>query len=732
MTLNFRSFPFYKQLDSMDCGPACLLMVAKHFGKVYPLPYLREKCYIDRLGVSMKGIHEAAESIGLRTTALQISLFEEKGIPSLSTVPLPAIVHWNQNHFVVVYKISKRSVWVADPAKEKLNLSIEEFTKGYCSKGDRGYALVLEVTPDFNRDDDVEEAPKGFGFLWPYLKPHKRLVTQLLIGLLLGTIFQLIFPFLTQSLVDIGIGSHNLEFIYLVLIGQLALFLGQTIVRFIQSWIQLHVGMRINTSLIGDFIIKLLKLPLGFFDSKNTGDLLQRVDDHNRIKTFLTESLLSLVFSVITILVFGVILIIYSTTIFTIFLISSCLYLLWIFIFLQKRKKIDYKGFELLADNRNSLIEIIQGITEIKLQGSEAKRRWKWTAIQAKLLRNQVKLLELTQYQDGGALSINQLKDILITFISAKSVMDGEISLGMMLSIQYIIGSLSNPLQQLSGVMRSTQDAFISLERLSEIHNSFTPGNSLEQKIDVVPKGDLIFQNVTFRYTPLSAIILDDISFVIPRGRTTAIVGASGSGKTTLLKLMLNFYAPSEGNILIGNVPLKSIHEKVWREHCGAVMQEGFIFSDTIANNIAESDDHANFNKVVESVNKANLVDFVESFPSGLNTVIGAKGNGISQGQKQRILIARSIYKDPEFLFLDEATNSLDASNEKVIMQNLESFLKGKTSIIVAHRLSTVKNADQIIVLDKGKIVEVGTHEQLVEQRRSYFTLVQNQLELGE
>jgi len=724
-------FPFHKQFDSMDCGPACLLMIAKYHGKSYSLSMLRQKCQIDKMGVSLRGILEGSESIGLRATPLHISLFGDGRIPSLNTVPLPAIVHWNQNHFVVVYKVSKRYVWIADPGRERLKISIEEFNQSYCNKDNKGYALILEPTPEFSKPDSDEVRPGGFAFLHPYLRPFKKLFYQLLIGLCLATLFQAMFPFLTQSIVDVGIGSQNIQFIYLVLFGQLAIFIGQTVVRFVQSWILLHVGMRINTSLIGDFIMKLLKLPIGFFDTKNTGDLLQRIDDHNRIKVFLTESLLSLILAVVTISVFATILLIYSVVIFSIFVVSSIAYLSWIYIFLKRRRKVDYQNFTLLSDNRDALIELIQGVPEVKLQGSEAKRRWKWEVIQNRLLKNQSDLLALTQFQDGGSLAINQLKDIIITSISAKLVLDGDITLGMMLSVQYIIGSLNTPLQQLSGFIRSAQDAFISMERLSEVHQSPVSDQPGGLKITEVPAGDLIFNNVSFRYTTISETILEKISFVIPRGKTTAIVGASGSGKTTLLKLMLNFYSPTEGKVLIGNIPLNLIDEKVWRKNCGAVMQDGFIFSDTIANNIGESDDVVDITKVLRSVNSANIGDFVESLPAALNTTIGSKGNNISQGQKQRILIARAIYKDPEFLFLDEATNSLDATNEKTILTNLKEFLRGKTSVIVAHRLSTVKDADQIIVLEKGRIIEIGTHEELVRMRKAYFSLVQNQLELG-
>jgi len=477
--------------------------------------------------------------------------------------------------------------------------------------------------------------------------------------------------------------------------------------------------------------MKLMKLPLGFFDSKNTGDLLQRIGDHKRIESFLTRSTLSILLSFTNILVFGMVLAIYSLPIFLTFLSAAILYIFWILIFLKKRKEIDYKAFQDLSNNQDALIEIIQGMSEIKLQGSQQKRRWAWARIQAKLFHTQMKSLAISQYQDAGALSINQLKDILITFLAATYVLNGQITLGTMLAIQYIIGQLNGPLQQLVGFIRTAQDAIISLERLSEIHGVNNEELLGENKMDIIPEGDIYIENLSFRYTPISDDVLQDVNIIIPRGKITAIVGTSGSGKTTLIKLLLGFYKATKGKIIIGNAPLNSIYQKIWRKQCGVVMQEGYIFSDTIANNIAESGENTNYAKVIDAANVANIFDFIHTLPLGLNSMIGAKGNGISLGQKQRLLIARAVYKNPQFLFFDEATNALDANNEKIIMKNLDEFLKGRTAIVVAHRLSTVKNADQIIVLDKGKVIEVGTHKELIQNKGSYYSLVSNQLELA-
>ncbi len=724
-------FPFYRQFDAMDCGPACLRMITRYYGKTYTLQYLREKCYLDREGVSLKGISEAAESIGFRSLAVKVPFEQGKDDPSLLTAPLPVIAHWNQNHFVVVFKANRKHIWIADPGAGKFKLERQVFQRHWLSDGDKGVLLLLEPGQAFyNREGSVDNK-KGFGFLLTYLLPYKKLIWQLALGLALTSVFALIFPFLTQSIVDVGIQNQNIGFIYLVLIGQLVLFTSQTVVKFIQNWILLHIGIRINVALISDFLIKLMKLPLGFFDTKMTGDLLQRIGDHKRIEAFLTQSTLSIIFSVFNLVVFAGVLLYYSVPIFLIFLIASALYIIWILFFLKRRKEIDYQAFQQMSRNQDSLIEIIQAMPEIKLQGSQLKRRWKWAEIQAKLFKVQTSALTISQYQDGGASFINQLKDILITVLAAQSVVEGKITLGMMLAIQYIIGQLNAPLQQFIGFIRAAQDARISLERLGEIHEQENEESDDLVKTTQLPTGDIRIENLSFRYTPLSDWVLENLHLVIPRGKVTAIVGASGSGKTTLVKLLLGFYPPAKGTIRIGTTNLQQLQQKIWRQHCGAVMQDGYIFSDTIANNIAESDDYPDYDKIHHAVKVANIGEFIESLPLGFNTMIGARGNGVSQGQRQRLLIARAVYKDPEFLFFDEATNALDANNERVIMGHLEQFFKGRTVIVVAHRLSTVKNADQIIVLDKGAIAEQGTHQELVLKQGAYYTLVKNQLELG-
>lgn len=729
-----KRFPFYQQLDHMDCGPTCLRMVAKYYGKSYSLQFLREHSYLDREGVSLRGIVEAAEKIGLRTLAIKVPLVGRNADePGLMQAPFPTIVHWEQKHFVVVYKMDEKHVWVADPAFGKKKITHEIFKRSWIAEGDRGIALLLEPTPEFYAQEGEKINKTGFGFLLRYLKPYRKLAVQLLLGLLLGGAFQLAFPFLTQAVVDIGINTSDINFVYLILLAQLMLFLGQITVNVVQSWILLHIGTRINIHLISDFLIKLMRLPIGFFDAKLIGDLLQRINDHRRIEVLLTTSSLNVIFSLFNLLIFGFVLFLFSLQIFLIFFISSLLYIGYIFLFLRKRKAIDHERFIELSNNQSALIELIQGMQEIKLQRSERKRRWQWTNIQARLFRADVKSLTITQYQDTGAAFISQLKDILITFIAAKSVIDGQLTLGTMLAIQYIIGQLNGPLQQMITFIRNAQDAQISLERLGEIHNMEEEEQEEAASVDILPEeGDIVIENVSFRYNTLADYALKNINLTIPKGKVTAIVGTSGSGKTTLLKLLLGFYPTTEGQIKIGGVHLRNVSNDLWRQQCGAVMQDGFIFSDTIAWNIAESEDHIDRAKLLRAVQTANIQAFVESLPLGYNTKIGTRGNGLSQGQKQRLLIARAVYKNPSFLFFDEATNALDARNEKVIMENMNSFFKGRTVIVVAHRLSTVKDADQIVVLERGALIEQGSHTDLVAQKGAYYQLIKNQLELGQ
>lgn len=743
-------FSHYFQLDAMDCGPTCLRMVAKHYGKTYNLAWLREKCYLARAGVSLLGISEAAELIGFRTVGVRI------GWEQLSQeAVLPCIIHWHQNHFVVVYKITgkaeKTIVWVADPAHGLVKQSKKEFLAAWLSDkregDDNGIALLLEPGPDFNTIEDERPDKTKFRFLLKYLRPHKGFMVQVILAMLLGSLLQLILPFLTQSVVDKGIGNQNLNFVSLVLIAQMVLMVSRTAIDFIRNWLLLHISTRIDISLISDFLIKLMKLPISFFDTKMIGDIMQRIGDHSRIQNFLTGSSINILFSMVNLLIFSIVLAIYSLQILGVFLIGSTIYFIWVWLFMKKRRELDFKRFAQMADNQSNLYQLITGMQEIKLNNCERQKRWKWERIQARIFRVSVQGLALNQWQQAGALFFNESKNIFITFLAASAVIKGDITLGMMMSVQYIIGQLNAPVEQMISFMQAAQDAKISMERLGEIHQKEDEEPSTAMKIHHLPENKTItIQNLSFQYEgPHSDMVLKNINLSIPEGKTTAIVGTSGSGKTTLVKLLLGFYEPVTGEIRVGDTLHKNFSSSFWRSQCGAVMQDGFIFSDTIIENIAPGDENVDLIKLRHAVKVANIYEFIEGLPLGFNTKIGQEGSGISQGQQQRMLIARVVYKNPEYIFFDEATNSLDANNEKVIMQNLEKFFSGadsrgadlsrtptnKTVVVVAHRLSTVKNADQIVVLEKGEIIEQGTHEELTRLKGAYFELVKNQLELG-
>jgi ATP-binding cassette subfamily B protein len=727
-----KKFPFLKQFDSTDCGPACLAMVAKYYGKIFPIQKLRDIAAITRAGVTMLGLSDAAEAIGFKTLGVRQS-FENLA----SEVNLPCIAYWKQRHFVVVYKIKKNIVYVADPAQGLISYTQKEFLEGWAittaSGESQGLCLLLDPTAEFYSQREEKHNKASIGFLFAYLRPHKRFIVQLLLGILIGSLLQLIFPFLTQAIVDIGISNQNIGFVYLVLIAQLTLFFSQSAMELIRSWILLHISVRINVSLISDFLIKLLKLPIGFFDTKMTGDILQRIYDHTRIQSFLTSTSLSIIFSLVNLIIFGVVLAIYNLKILSIFLFGSVLYITWILLFMKKRRDLDFKRFQQMSENQSNLYQLITGIQEIKLNNCERQQRWRWERIQAKLFKISIKGLTLSQYQQSGSMVIDQLKNIFISFFAAQAVIKGEMTLGMMMAVQYIIGQLNSPIGQLIGLAQTTQDAKISLERLREIHEKEDEETTDDMKITILPENkNIVIANLSFQYEgPHSEFVLNGINLEIPKGKVTAIVGISGSGKTTLIKLLLGFYHPIKGEIRVGEFLLDNLKSRLWRQSCGVVMQDGYIFSDTIANNIAVSDEVVDKKKLVHAVRASNIQDFIESLPRGYNTKIGLEGHGLSAGQKQRILIARAVYKDPEFLFFDEATNALDSNNERIIMNNLEQFFQGRTVVLVAHRLSTVKNADQIVVLEKGQIAERGTHNELVRKEGAYFHLVKDQLALG-
>mgnify|MGYP000197051765 CR=1 FL=1 len=732
-----KPFPHYQQLDSMDCGPSCLRMVAKYYGRSYSLQNLRERSFITRQGVSMLGISDAAESIGFRTQGVRISLEQ-----LIEDVPLPCILHWNQNHFVVLYDIKKRksgaTFKISDPGKGKYDMDLSGIQKCWISTRkdgkDSGTALVLTPTPDFyERIDDQEQQKRNLSFYLRYLFPYRSQLFQLVVGMLLGSVFSLILPFLTQAMVDQGIGNRNLNFITLILIAQLVLSVTQMGVGFIQSWISLHMNTRISITLISDFLAKLMRLPIRFFDAKNIGDIMQRIGDHGRIQSFMTGTTLTTIFSFFNFFIFAFIMAYYNLTILVVFLVGNALYVTWILSFMRYRRKLDNARFAQASANQSNMVQLITGMQEIKLNNCEKQQRWKWESIQVKLFKISIQGTALGQIQQVGSLFFSRTTSLLISFLAAKAVVDGEITLGMMMSLTYIIGQLSSPVSSFIGFAQQFQDAKISLERLNEIHGRKDEEQDISSKLTVLPeKGDIRIENVSFSYDGANRdYVLDDVSFNIPQHKVTAIVGASGSGKTTLIKLMLGFYTPNKGAIKIQDTPLENINPHLWRARTGSVMQDGFIFSETIAQNIAVGEEQIDIERLRHAVTIANIRDFIDSLPLGYNTKIGMEGNGISQGQRQRILIARAVYKNPDYLFFDEATNALDANNEREIMEHLHVFYKGKTVVVVAHRLSTVRDADNIIVLDKGKIAEEGTHKELAERKGLYYQLVKNQLELG-
>ena len=745
-------FPNYLQIDIKDCGPTCLKIISKYYGRNIKIDFLRILSQTTREGSSLYNISDAAEKIGFRTLGVKICLND------INEIVLPSILHWNKDHYVVIYKINKGIYYISDPAIGLINYTQEEFLKFWIGNNadettEEGIALLLEPTPKFyspltpEGGNDLEEEKHLFHSpLWglgAYLFPYKSFIIQLIIGLLAGSLLQLIFPFLTQSIVDVGIQNQNIHFIYLILFAQLFLFVGKTGLELIRSWILLHLSTRINISLISDFFIKLMNLPISFFDVRMTGDIMQRINDHHRIERILTTSSLNVLFSLINMLIMGGVLAYYNLKIFAVFFVGSFLYFFWVVLFLKRREKLDYKRFAEVSQEQSKVIELINGMQEIKLHNAEKQKRWGWEYIQARLFKVSMKGLVLEQTQNIGSNFINELKNIIIIFLSAKLVIDGQITLGMMLAISSIVGSLNGPILQLINFIREAQDAKISLARLSEIHEKEDETQQEETQSHEIPKeADIVINDLSFRYIGSDIPVLEGLNLTIPANKVTAIVGTSGSGKTTLMKLLLKFYEPNSGEIAllpksdeippkVGMTYLRNIAQKTWRSHVGTVMQEGYIFNDTIANNIAIGVDIIDKKRLVYAADVANIATFIQNYPLGYNTKIGMEGVGMSTGQKQRLLIARAVYKNPEMLFFDEATSALDANNEKEIMQKLDIFFKNKTVVVIAHRLSTVMKADQIVVLEKGKIVEIGNHKELVKLKGSYYELVRNQLQLG-
>ncbi len=739
-------FKFYHQLDAFDCGPACLKMIANYYGKDFSIDYFRKISYISKDGVNLLNIADAAETSGFKTLKLELSL---KIL--LDTSSFPCILYWNKQHFIVLYDVKKRfgryKFYVADPGHGLRVLDQTDFIAGWVNPNNKGFALFLEPTEGFYdiNEEELEDSlnikskrTKGSQFLIKYLIKYKKAFFQLLCGILASSFLSLLFPFLTQNIVDVGIKNKDLGFIFSILIFQLFIFLGNVSIDFIKSYLILHIGARINISLISDFLTKIIKLPLRFFETKNLGDLLQRIDDHKRIEAFLTNNILGTIFSIVNLFVLSLVLAFYNVSVFVMFTVFSVLTVAWTLIFLEKRKHADYRLFALMSRNRDNQMEILNGMEEIKLNNFGLYQKWQWEKNQSKLFHATLRNLSLEQYQTIGSSFFTQLKNIVITYYAAKLVINSELTLGMLLSISFIVGQLNGPIDQLITFIKAAQNAKISLDRMKEIHNELneeemTVSDSVLPVDDIYQKAGILMENVFFQYEgPKSPMVLENLTLHIPHGKVTAIVGVSGSGKSTILRLLNNFYQPVKGDIYINGNNLKAIRPNWWRQQCGVVLQEGYIFSETIARNIAMGDDTIDMQKLNTAIEVANIKKFISDLPLGFNTKIGGSGAGLSTGQKQRILIARAIYKNPEYLFFDEATSALDANNEKAIVENLSNTFAGKTVVIIAHRLSTVKNADQIVVLEKGRIVEIGDHLGLTKNNDGvYFNLVKNQLELG-
>ena len=726
-----RRFPLILQRDAIQCGVSCLQMICKYYGQSYSFEEFEKICFPTVEGISLLGIKDAAETVGLSTTCCQLSLH------ALKRISFPCILHWNQNHFVVLYKYKRGKFYIADPGIGKTEYLEKEFVKYWSfdhQNSNMGTCLLLVPTESFlNNSKQDKASSSSLKVVIGYIQQYKKYLAIIAMGLLVGCILEIILPFLTQSIVDIGIHKQDINIIFLILLGELMIVVGKTSIDFIRRWLLLHISVRLNLFLVSDFFIKLLRLPMHFFDSKLIGDFMQRIGDHNRIQNFLTNQVMSLLFALVSFLVLGSVLVYYDIKIFVTFLIGSIVYGAWIALFLKERKIIDYKLFGLQAKNQDRTFQFITSIQEIKLQGCECRRRWEWEDNQADLFTVQMRSMKLQQTQEAGSIFINEVKNIIITVFAATAVIHGHMSLGAMLAVQYIIGQLNSPIEQLMSFVNSFQDVKLSLERINEIHTVKEEETNSSQLTEFQDADKSIYINqLDFKYNHHSRKnTIENVSLCIPQGKVTAIVGASGCGKTTLLKLLLGFYPVNKGTISIARHNLNEYNIKWWRKHCGVVMQDGVIFSESISRNIAVGDEEIDVERLEQAARIANIHDYIMGLPLKYNTQIGRDGVGLSQGQKQRILIARAVYKNPAYIFLDEATNALDAKNEKAIVENLNEFYKGRTVIVVAHRLSTVKNADQIIVLDNGKVVETGNHASLIEKQGAYFNLVKNQLELG-
>lgn len=725
----FKRFPVEYQMDSQDCGPASLKIIAKHFGKFYSLQMLRDRCGITKEGVSLLDLSTGAESIGLRSLAIKCTIDDV-----VNSIPFPAIIFWKDSHFVVVYGADKKYIWVSDPAKGRIKYTHEEFRKGWYQKDEnQGILLAVEPMADFKDSKaEKEQRKNSFSTILKYFFPYKRNFTLILIIMLVVTLLQGVLPFISKAVIDVGIKTSDVNFINMVLIGNIAILLSVMIFNVLRDWVLMHITSRVNIALISDYLIKLMKLPVTFFENKLLGDILQRAQDHERIRNFVMNNSLALIFSTLTFVIFAVILLVYNAIIFYIFLAGSILYVLWVLLFLSIRKKLDWEYFELISKNQSYWVETVSAIQDIKIYNYEKYRRWKWEEIQARLYHVNKRVLTVTNVQNLGAQFIESIKNMAIVFFCAMAVIKGEITFGVMISTQFIIGMLNGPLIQFINFVVSGQYAKISFLRINEIRQLEDEDELLTigTNTTIVPEDKSItLENVHFQYTVNSPLVLRNVYLRIPENKITAIVGGSGSGKSTLLKLLVRLYKPTYGDIKIGGMNVNLINLRQWREMCGVVMQDGKTFNDTIINNIVLDDEHIDYEKLREVCRLAQIETEINEMPKGFETMIGENGRGLSGGQKQRLLIARALYRDPQLLFLDEATNSLDVINERKIVDALNGAFKDRTVIVVAHRLSTIRNADQIVVLDKGFIVEIGNHESLMEKKGHYHALVSSQMQ---
>ena len=721
-----KSFPTEYQMDAKDCGPASLKMVAKYFGRYFSLQYLRDKCGITKEGVSLLGISAAAESIGLHTAAFKCTIDDV-----VTKIPFPVIVFWNENHFIVVYHANKNHVWVSDPVKGHVKYTKHEFMAGwYLKNEDKGVLLALEPTSDFKQSKQEKEQEKNsFLSMLRYFMPYKKQFLLIFFVMMVVTLLQGILPFISKAVIDVGISSSDVTFINMVLVGNITILLSVMVFNVLRDWILMHITARVNIALISDYLVKLMKLPVTFFENKLLGDILQRAQDHERIRSFIMNNSLSLIFSVFTFVVFSIILLLYNAVIFFIFIAGSILYVVWVLLFLKIRKKLDWQYFELISRNQSYWVETVSAIQDIKIYNYERARRWKWEEIQARLYHVNKRVLAVTNMQNLGAQFIESIKNMSITFFCATAVVDGGITFGVMISTQFIIGMLNGPLVQFINFMVSAQYAKISFLRMNEIRLLEDEDELLSVGATTILPEDksLILRNVMFKYAPHLPMVLKNINLIIPENKVTAIVGSSGCGKSTLLKLLVRLYRPSYGSVNMGGMNVTALNLRTWREMCGVVMQDGKIFSDTIKNNIVLDDENVDEAQLIKCCKIAQIKEDIDQMPRGFDTEIGEQGCGLSGGQKQRLLIARALYRNPRYLFLDEATNALDTVNEHKIVKALNSAFENRTVVIIAHRLSTIRNANQIVVMDKGEIKEFGTHDVLMDRKGFYYNLVKSQ-----